>query len=116
VEAGAEFAITAPVFDLQAFEVFHSRVEGFGVPIIAGLWPFDSHLNAEFMANEVPGLSVPEALLRRMQRAAPDPSAVACEGVTIAREIANSLRGHVQGFQLGNAAGRVDGVLEVFEP
>ncbi|RPJ69180.1 MAG: bifunctional homocysteine S-methyltransferase/methylenetetrahydrofolate reductase [Acidobacteria bacterium] len=114
VEAGAEFAITAPVFDLRAFEVFLARVEGFGIPVVAGLWPFDSQLNAEFMANEVPGVSVPEALLERMRRAG-DAAGAACEGVAIAREIANDLRGRVQGFQLGNAAGRVDGVLEVFE-
>jgi homocysteine S-methyltransferase len=116
VEAGAEFAITAPVFDLRVFETFLGRVAGFGIPLVAGLWPFDSALNAEFMANEVPGLSVPEELLRRMRRAGDDPSAAACEGVAIARHIANSVRGAVQGFQLGNAAGRVDGVLEVFEP
>ncbi|RPH35451.1 MAG: bifunctional homocysteine S-methyltransferase/methylenetetrahydrofolate reductase, partial [Planctomycetota bacterium] len=114
VEAGAEFAITAPVFDLRAFEVFLARVEGFGIPVVAGLWPFDSQLNAEFMANEVPGVSVPEALLERMRRAG-DAAGAACEGVAIAREIANGLRGRVQGFQLGNATGRVDGVLEVFE-
>jgi homocysteine S-methyltransferase len=114
VEAGAEFAITAPVFDLRAFDAFLARVEDYGIPIVAGLWPFDSQLNAEFMANEVPGVSVPEALLRRMRRAA-DAAAAACEGVAIAREIANGLRGRVQGFQLGNAAGRLDGVLEVFE-
>ena len=115
VDAGAEFAITTPVFDLRAFEVFLGRVERYRIPIIAGLWPFDSALNAEFMANEVPGLSVPEELLRRM-RAAGEPAAAACEGVAIAREIATALRGSVQGFQLGNAVGRVDLALQVFEP
>ena len=115
VEAGAEFAITAPVFDLRAFEVFLARVEQYGIPIVAGLWPFDSQLNAEFMANELPGLSVPEELLRRMRRAG-DSAAAAAEGVAIAREVAGALRGRVQGFQLGNAAGRVQAALDVFEP
>ena len=82
---------------------------------MAGLWPFDSQLNAEFMANEVPGVTVPEELLRRMRRAT-GPASAACEGVAIAREIADAVREAVQGFQLGNAAGRLDTVLQVFEP
>jgi homocysteine S-methyltransferase len=114
VEAGAEFAITAPVFDLQAFERFVDRAAGFGIPIIAGIWPFDSTLNAEFMANEVPGVLVPEALLRRMARAE-GRSAEEEEGVAIAREIAAAVRPRVQGLQLGNASGRIGRVLQVFD-
>ena len=114
VEAGAEFAITAPVFDLQAFDRFMDRVERFHVPIVAGVWPFDSALNAEFMANEVPGVSVPEALVRRMARA-DGRSAAAEEGVAIAREVATAVRPRVQGLQLGNASGRLAQVLRVFD-
>jgi homocysteine S-methyltransferase len=113
-EAGAEFAITAPVFDLRAFDAFMSRAERFGIPIIAGLWPFDSALNAEFMANEVPGVQVPEALLRRMARAE-DRDGAAEEGVAIARELAAAVRPRVQGLQLGNASGRLATVLQVFD-
>lgn len=114
VEAGAEFAITAPVFDPPAFDRFMERVERFGIPIIAGVWPFDSALNAEFMANEVPGVQVPEALLRRMARAG-SRAAAEEEGVAIAREIAAAVRPRVQGLQLGNASGRIARVLQVFE-
>ncbi|MDH3733962.1 MAG: methylenetetrahydrofolate reductase, partial [Gemmatimonadota bacterium] len=68
-EAGADFAVTQPVFDPDAFLEFASRVEEFGVPIIAGLWPPLSLRNAEFLANEVPGMSVPDGVLDRMRRA-----------------------------------------------
>ena len=70
VEAGAEFAVTRPVFDVAAFERFLKRVAPFGLPMIVGIWPFESALNAEFMANEVPGVTVPEALVARMRRTA----------------------------------------------
>ncbi len=114
VEAGAEFAVTTPVFDLRAFDHFMDRAERFGIPIVAGIWPFDSALNAEFMANEVPGVSVPEALLRRMARAG-NKAAALDEGVAIAREIAVAVRPRVQGLQLGNASGRLAQVLQVFD-
>jgi methionine synthase / methylenetetrahydrofolate reductase(NADPH) len=113
-EAGAEFAVTQSVFDLDAFDAFLRRVEHLRVPIVAGLWPLDSQLSAEFMANEVPGVRVPDAVLRRM-RAAESPEAAAAEGVAIAREIAGALKDRVQGFQLSNAGGRVGRVLEVLD-
>jgi methionine synthase / methylenetetrahydrofolate reductase(NADPH) len=114
VEAGAEFAVTQAVFDIDAFDAFMKRVAPLKVPIIAGLWPFDSQLNAEFMANEVPGVLVPEELLRRMRRAG-SPEAAAAEGVAIAREVAVAVRGRVQGFQLSNATGRIHAALQVFD-
>jgi methionine synthase / methylenetetrahydrofolate reductase(NADPH) len=114
VEAGAEFAITQIVFDLDALDAFLARVAHLRIPIIAGLWPFDSQLNAEFLANEVPGVRVPEEYLRRMRKAE-TPEAAAAEGVAIAREIATAIRGRVQGFQLSNATGRVHAALEVLD-
>jgi methionine synthase I (cobalamin-dependent)/5,10-methylenetetrahydrofolate reductase len=114
VEAGAEFAITQVVFDLNAFDAFLKRVGHLGVPIIAGLWPFDSQLNAEFLANEVPGVHVPEEFLRRMRLAAPGDGAVA-EGVAIAREMAAAVKDRVQGVQLSNATGRIHVALQVLD-
>ena len=73
VEAGAEFAITRPVFDPATFERLYRRIESARIPILAGLWPFESVLDAEFMANEVPGVLVPQSVLDRM-RAAQDGS------------------------------------------
>ena len=69
VEAGAEFAITQPVFDLAQLDRFLKQVESFRIPIVAGIWPLVSLRNAEFLANEVPGVSVPDAILERMRRA-----------------------------------------------
>jgi homocysteine S-methyltransferase len=114
VEAGAEFAVTQSIFDLDAFDKFMRRVEPLHIPILAGLWPFDSQLNAEFMANEVPGVRVPEELLRRM-RCTAGPEAAAAEGVAIARDVAAAIKDRVQGFQLSNATGRVSRILEVFD-
>ncbi len=114
VEAGAEFAVTSPIFDLGAFEAFLKRVEGLKVPIVAGLWPFDSQLNAEFLANEVPGVRVPEEYLRRM-RGAGSAEAAAAEGVAIAREVGAAVKGSVQGVQVSNATGRVAAAIDVLD-
>jgi homocysteine S-methyltransferase len=114
VEAGAEFAVTRPVFDLRTFEMFLKRVERFRIPIVASVYPFTSVLNAEFMANEVPGVQVPEALLDRMRRAE-DGEAAAAEGTAIAREIALALKGVVRGIQVATPSGRLDAALEVLD-
>jgi homocysteine S-methyltransferase len=111
VEAGAEYVITRPVFDLQTFEKLYKRIEHTRVPIIVGLWPFESALNAEYMANEVPGVSVPETVLDRMRRA-PNGGAAA-EGVTIARELGAELKTMVQGVRIAAPSGRVEDALAV---
>jgi methionine synthase / methylenetetrahydrofolate reductase(NADPH) len=114
VEAGAEFVVTRPVFDVSAFERFLARVTPMGLPILVGVWPFDSALNAEFMANEVPGVTVPDALVERMRRAA-SPAAAAAEGVTIAKEIAAALKGMAAGVQIYSPSGRLDAALDVLD-
>ncbi len=117
VDAGAEFAITQPVFDVAQLERFLERVEALGVrriPIIAGIWPLVSLRNAEFLANEVPGVSVPPAVLDRM-RAAQErgKEAALAEGVAIAREMLQRVRPFVQGAQVSAPFGRVPIALEV---
>ena len=112
VEAGAEYVVTNPVFDLQTFERLHKRIEGAGLPIIVGLWPFESALNAEYMANEVPGVRVPEPVLERMRRAASGDGA-AEEGIAIARELGAELRPMVQGVHIAAPSGRVEDALAV---
>jgi homocysteine S-methyltransferase len=107
VEAGAEFVLTRPVFDAGNFERFLKRIEHARLPVIAGIFPFESARNAEFMANEVPGVHVPDALLERMRATAGAVEAVA-EGITIAREIARGLRGTVQGIQVSTQSGDID--------
>jgi homocysteine S-methyltransferase len=120
VEAGAEFAITQPVYDVPAFAQVLKRIEHVRIPIVAGLAPFESLRHAEFMANEVPGVFVPEGILQRMRQAEAAGSAAA-EGIAIAREVAGALRGLVQGLQISASAAAdplpaVMGVLEVCTP
>jgi methionine synthase / methylenetetrahydrofolate reductase(NADPH) len=114
VSAGAEYVITRPIFDVRGFEAFRKRIEAAGLPLIAGLFPFESARHAEFMANEVPGVRVPEALLERM-RAAGEPGAALGEGIAIAREIAQELRGSVQGVQVSTANGNIEAALAVVD-
>jgi homocysteine S-methyltransferase len=114
VEAGAEYAITRPVFDVAAFERFLARVEGLRVPILAGIWPFESVLNAEFMANEVPGVTVPDALVARMRGTA-GAEAARAEGVRIARELVSALAPMIAGVQVYSPSGRLAPALGVLE-
>src|SRR4051812_10558677 len=112
VEAGAEFVVTRPIFDLGAFERFLKRVAPAGLPIMAGVFPFESVRNAEFMANEVPGVRVPDSLMERMRRA-DGQDAAAAEGIAITREIATALRNAVQGIQVSTQSGNIDAALAV---
>jgi homocysteine S-methyltransferase len=90
------------------------RIEFARLPVVAGVYPFESVRNAEFMANEVPGSRVPETLLARMRRADMQGSA-GDEGVAIAREVARALRGQVQGIQVSTLSGSVEAVLAVLD-
>ena len=114
VEAGAEFAVTQPVFDIFAMRQFLDRIERVRIPVLAGVTPLESLRHAEFMANEVPGVSVPEAVLDRM-RHAEDEGRAAEEGLAIARELVGELSGRVQGLQITVASGAVDRALQVLE-
>jgi homocysteine S-methyltransferase len=114
VEAGAEFAVTRPVFDVAAFERFLARVAPMRLPIIVGIWPFESALNAEFMANEVPGVTVPDTIVERMRRTA-NVEAAAAEGVKVAKEITTAIKGMAAGVQISAPSGRLDAALEVLD-
>ncbi|HUL48907.1 MAG TPA: bifunctional homocysteine S-methyltransferase/methylenetetrahydrofolate reductase [Gemmatimonadales bacterium] len=115
VEAGAEFAVTQPVFDPVQLESFLRKVEQFRIPIVAGIWPLISLRNAEFLANEVPGVSVPEPILARMKKAQEKgKEAALAEGVKIAREMFGLVKKDVQGVQVSAPFGRVEVALEVF--
>jgi methionine synthase I (cobalamin-dependent)/5,10-methylenetetrahydrofolate reductase len=116
VEAGAEWAITQPVFDLDQLDRFLERTEQFRIPIVAGIWPLVSLRNAEFLANEVPGVSVPNEVLERMRRAsAAGKEAALAEGVKISREMLTAVAERVQGVQVSAPLGRVPVALEVIE-
>ncbi len=113
VEAGAEFAITQPTFDVAQLRNFLKRIEHCRIPVIAGIWPLVSYRNAEFLANEVPGVVVPDKILERMQRVT-DKDAAREEGLAIARETLTEVRDLVQGVQVSAPFGRVPYALDVF--
>ena len=86
VEAGAEYVITRPVFDVSAYERLHRRLEASGLPVVLSVRPFENVLDAEYLANEVPGIQIPPAMLDRVRRAS-SVEAAAAEGVFIAVEV-----------------------------
>ncbi len=114
VEAGAEFAITQPVFDPRQLERFLREAEETRIPIVEGIWPLVSLRNAEFLANEVPGVVVPAEILDRMRRANERSSEHAvAEGIAIAREMLALVRDEVQGVQVSAPFGKVALALQV---
>jgi methionine synthase I (cobalamin-dependent)/5,10-methylenetetrahydrofolate reductase len=112
IEAGAEFVVTRPVFDVPSFDRFSARIEAAGLPVLLGVRPLESVLDAEFMANEVPGARVPDEVIERMRRAG-TPEAAAAEGIVIAREVYQTLKSRVQGVHVAAPLGRVDLALDV---
>ena len=106
MEAGAEYVVTQPVFDLRLLEIFLRRIEHCRIPVIAGIWPLTSVRNAEFMKNEL-RVSVPDSILERMARAQ-TPEAARAEGVAIAREMLHGLSSD----DAGRTDQRADGTLQ----
>jgi methionine synthase I (cobalamin-dependent)/5,10-methylenetetrahydrofolate reductase len=113
VEAGAEYAVTQPVFDLSLLEKFLRRIEHFKIPVVAGIWPLVSARNAEFMKNEL-RVSVPESIMERMTRAS-SPEAAREEGIAIAREMLIAVRHMVQGAQISAPQGKYSAAVDVLE-
>jgi homocysteine S-methyltransferase len=113
VEAGAEYAVTQPVFDVALLEQFLRRVDHHRIPVLAGIWPLTSVRNAEFMKNEL-RVSVPDVILERMARA-PNADAARAEGILIAREMLHKVRGLVQGAQVAAPLGRYSSAIDVLD-
>ena len=113
VEAGAEYVVTQPVFDLDLLEEFMRRTEQYRIPIIAGIWPLTSYRNAEFMVNEL-RVPVPAEYMQRM-RTADSAEKARAEGVLIAQEMSVRIRKLVQGVQLSAPFGRYEMAIQVAE-
>src|SRR5581483_3245726 len=113
VEAGAEYAVTQPVFDIALLEQFLRRIDHYRIPVLAGIWPLTSVRNAEFMKNEL-RVSVPDSIIERMSRA-PSAEAARAEGILIAREMLQQVRGLVQGAQVAAPLGRYSSAIEVLD-
>jgi homocysteine S-methyltransferase len=113
VEAGAEYVVTQPVFDIRLLENFLRRIEHCRIPVVVGIWPLVSVRNAEFMKNEL-RVSVPDSILERMARTQ-TPEAARAEGVAIAREMLIAARQTVQGAQISAPQGRYNLAVDVVE-
>ncbi|MGD9128014.1 MAG: bifunctional homocysteine S-methyltransferase/methylenetetrahydrofolate reductase [Planctomycetia bacterium] len=115
VDAGAEFAITQPVFDPEALFWFLDRIdESHRIPIIAGIWPLASYRNATFMNNEVPGVKIPDSIMKRMEAEETREGQLAT-GIQIAREAVETVRDRVSGIQVSAPFGRIETALAVME-
>src|SRR6476619_1540294 len=115
VEAGAEYAITQPVFDTDQRRLFLDMISHVRIPIVAGIWPLISYRNAEFMHNEVPGVRVTPSIMERMRAAsAVSKEAGRDEGLRIARESLLDVRDIIHGVQVSAPFGNVKYALEVF--
>jgi homocysteine S-methyltransferase len=115
VDAGAEFIVTQPVFDVKSFKAFYKEIEHYRLPVIAGIWPLTSLRNAEFMKNEVPGVVVPDSIIERMRKVADSKEKSLEEGIGIAREIINEIADLIQGLQISAPFGRIDLVMETLD-
>jgi homocysteine S-methyltransferase len=116
LKAGANFAVTQAVFDVKQLGTFLKRMESAAgrIPVLAGICPLTSYRNAEFLNNEVPGISVPQAVMDRMREVDTGERARA-EGVKIAQEMLLSIRDLVQGVQIAAPFGRYAMAVEVAE-
>jgi len=114
VEAGAEFVITQPVFETAPLLSFVEQIHDLKIPVIAGIWPLASYRNAEFMKNEVPGVIVPDDVMKRMA-GADTKEAQLEEGIQIARESVEKIRAYVQGIQVSAPFGNVSTAIAVIE-
>jgi homocysteine S-methyltransferase len=117
IENGADFALGQAVFDPRRIEAFHHRYEEvIGEPlrlsVLMGLIPLYSLKHAQFLHNEIPGISIPDAIMRRMEAAGDDAPA---EGVRIAQELLRAIRGLVQGTYIIPAFGHYELAAEVID-
>ena len=115
-EAGAEYVITQPVFDIEQLFKFLKAIEDTHLPVIAGVWPLASYRNALFLNNEVPGVTIPESIMNRMEHTSSESKEVGRdEGIKIARKIIKELRPAVHGIQVSPPFGNINTALRVIE-
>ena len=112
-EAGAEYFISQPVFDPRQLLSFIERIKDTKLPVIAGIWPLASYRNALFLNNEVPGVTIPDDIMKRMEKA-DTKEAAKREGILIAREILDTVRSSISGIQISPPFGRIESAVDVF--
>jgi 5,10-methylenetetrahydrofolate reductase len=110
VEAGADFLLTQPIFDIAAASEFLEAVKRLKIPVILGIMPLYSHRHAEFIHHELAGVTLPDAVRERMRKAGDGGLA---EGMAIARELLEGVRDKVAGVCLMPSFGRFDVAAEL---
>ena len=114
VEAGAEFTLTQPIFDVGVLERFLGRIQNSAIPVVAAILPLPNFKTAEFLNYEIPGSSIPDAILNRMREAqSKGPEHAFNEGILIAQEILERIQGMVQGVQIRGPFAHYDTPLQV---
>ncbi len=114
-ESGADFAITQPIFDADSFLRWQDKIATQYRPQIVGIWPLVSLRNAEFLANEVPGIHVPKTILEEMAKAGDNPQEAVRRGLDIALKIMQRLDKHAEGFCISAPLGKVDVAMQLLE-
>lgn len=115
IEAGAEYIVTQPVFDLEIFDNFLDKISHIKKPIIAGLWPLTSIRNAEFMNNEIPGCNVPDDVMKRLIKYQDSKEDSLTEGITIARETLDLMKDKIHGVQISAPFGRIQSIVDLMD-
>ena len=117
VEAGAEYAITQPVYDTKQLRDFLKRIEHVRIPIVAGIFPLVSIRNAEFMHNEVPGVRrhAGNSGTNAKSFGQNPKKTPAKKALQIARESLTEVRDLIQGVQVSAPFGNVKYALQVFD-
>lgn len=113
-EAGADYFITQPVFDIDQLLSFLGKIKDAGKPVIAGVWPLASYRNALFLNNEVPGITIPQEIMKRMSTFENNERARE-EGILIARSIIDTIKNEIAGVQVSPPFGRLETALNVIE-
>ncbi len=112
IAAGAQFAMTQPMYKLDILERFLTKAQKFGIPTLLGLLPLQSYRHAEFLHNEVPGIDIPRETRDRMSHAGKDAAQV---GIETCRDLLHQAKGLVQGAYLMPSFGRYETILQVLE-
>lgn len=108
VESGADFAVTQPIFDVESFLRWKDRIGAVYRPHLVGIWPLVSLRNAEFMANEVPGVSIPPWVLQEMEKAGDDKTEAIKRGLEIAIKTMRQLGSECEGFCVSAPLGKTE--------
>ncbi len=115
VESGADFAITQPIFDAQSFLKWKDLIAKNYLPQIVGIWPLVSLRNAEFMANEVPGVQVPGWVIQEMEKAGDNKEEAIKRGVEIAMRVMKELSPHCEGFCVSAPLGKTEIAIQALK-